>query len=820
MVLKRNWTLKERKLTVAQIAQVLVDVPTMQTNRPYSYQIPPAWQSQVQPGMRVIVPFGRGKRRVQGFVLQCDDVTTFDGTLKAIDAVVDLAPVLNTEALAMSQWLAESTFSFQISCAQTMLPAVMRAKYVKLLRPTTKTSVAVETTIFHGQEQVPFDDVATTPQQVSQLLKLQADGELDVYYQVKNQAHHKTLVGIQAVLDQADLVAAEATVRAGADQQLALLKGLQTLNGETVTQKKFSEQFGVSPAVIRTGEQKGWLKKSPVEVYRDPYATADIKPTKPLHLNDEQQVAVDQIVAAVQKPATTTFLLEGVTGSGKTEVYLQSIAAALAQGKTALMLVPEISLTPQMVQRVKGRFGKAVAVLHSGLSSGEKYDEWRRIKRQEAQVVVGARSAVFAPLTNLGLIIMDEEHESSYKQDDAPRYHARQVALWRSQYHHCPVVLGSATPSLETRARAEKGVYQRLVLADRVNQRPLPKVSIIDMKAELQKHAESNFSQALLVALQDRLDRHEQSVLMLNRRGYSSFVLCRDCGFVLKCPNCDISLTLHMDTHSMKCHYCGHEEAIPRVCPNCHSRQIRYYGTGTEKVEEELRDLLPDARIIRMDNDTTRKKGAHARLLAQFGSGEADILIGTQMIAKGLDFPNVTLVGVLNADTALGLPDFRASERTFQLLTQVSGRAGRAEKSGHVYIQTFNPEHYAIRFAQHHDYEGFFKYEMRMRHQGGYPPYYFTVQITASDLDEAVAAKRMYQLLQWLKPRLATTTRILGPTPKPIARVNRRYYYQIVIKYKQEPQLAATLTTLLHETQTQQRQGLQIAIDVEPLHFM
>jgi len=805
---------------VAQIAQVLVDVPTMQTNRPYSYQIPPAWQSQVQPGMRVIVPFGRGKRRVQGFVLQCDDVTTFDGTLKAIDAVVDLAPVLNTEALAMSQWLAESTFSFQISCAQTMLPAVMRAKYVKLLRPTTKTSVAVETTIFHGQEQVPFDDVATTPQQVSQLLKLQADGELDVYYQVKNQAHHKTLVGIQAVLDQADLVAAEATVRAGADQQLALLKGLQTLNGETVTQKKFSEQFGVSPAVIRTGEQKGWLKKSPVEVYRDPYATADIKPTKPLHLNDEQQVAVDQIVAAVQKPATTTFLLEGVTGSGKTEVYLQSIAAALAQGKTALMLVPEISLTPQMVQRVKGRFGKAVAVLHSGLSSGEKYDEWRRIKRQEAQVVVGARSAVFAPLTNLGLIIMDEEHESSYKQDDAPRYHARQVALWRSQYHHCPVVLGSATPSLETRARAEKGVYQRLVLADRVNQRPLPKVSIIDMKAELQKHAESNFSQALLVALQDRLDRHEQSVLMLNRRGYSSFVLCRDCGFVLKCPNCDISLTLHMDTHSMKCHYCGHEEAIPRVCPNCHSRQIRYYGTGTEKVEEELRDLLPDARIIRMDNDTTRKKGAHARLLAQFGSGEADILIGTQMIAKGLDFPNVTLVGVLNADTALGLPDFRASERTFQLLTQVSGRAGRAEKSGHVYIQTFNPEHYAIRFAQHHDYEGFFKYEMRMRHQGGYPPYYFTVQITASDLDEAVAAKRMYQLLQWLKPRLATTTRILGPTPKPIARVNRRYYYQIVIKYKQEPQLAATLTTLLHETQTQQRQGLQIAIDVEPLHFM
>ncbi|AVK62940.1 primosomal protein N' [Lactobacillus sp. CBA3606] len=805
---------------MAQIAQVLVDVPTMQTDRPYSYQIPAAWQSQVQPGMRVVVPFGRGKRRVQGFVLSCAAATDYAGDLKAIDAVVDLAPVLNQEALALSAWLAKSTFSFQITCAQTMLPAVMRAKYEKLLRPTPQTSPAIATQLFQGQAEVEFDQVATTPAAVSQLLRLQAAGEVEVYYQVKNQAHHKTLVGVQAVLSTSQLQQAMTMVRAGAAKQLALLQGLQILNGEAITQKEFCQRFGVTEAVIRTGEQKGWLKKLALEIYRDPYATADIKPTQPLTLNAEQQVAVDQITQAVDQPATTTFLLEGVTGSGKTEVYLQAIAAALAQGKTALMLVPEISLTPQMVQRVKGRFGKAVAVLHSGLSSGEKYDEWRRIRQQTAQVVVGARSAVFAPLTNIGIIIMDEEHESSYKQDDAPRYHARQVALWRSQYHHCPVVLGSATPALETRARAEKGVYQRLVLADRVNQRPLPPVAIIDMKKELQQHAESNFSPALLVALQDRLERHEQSVLMLNRRGYSSFVLCRDCGFVLKCPNCDISLTLHMDTHTMKCHYCGHEEAIPKVCPNCHSRQIRYYGTGTEKVEEELQTLMPTARIIRMDNDTTRKKGAHAKLLAQFGRAEADILIGTQMIAKGLDFPNVTLVGVLNADTALGLPDFRASERTFQLLTQVSGRAGRAEKSGQVYIQTFNPEHYAIRFAQHHDYEGFFKYEMRMRHQGGYPPYYFTVQITASDLDEAVAAKRMYQLLQWLKPRLAPSTVLLGPTPKPIARVNRRYYYQIVIKYKQEPNLAATLTTLLQETQVQQRQGLQIAIDVEPLHFM
>lgn len=805
---------------MAQIAQVIVDVPTMQTNRPYTYLIPAAWQSQVQPGMRVIVPFGRGKRRVQGFVVNLTDQSTFDGDLKTIDTVVDLAPVLNTEALAMTAWLAQSTFAFQITCAQTMLPAVMRAKYEKQLRVTDKTSPAVREKLFGDASSVPFETVATDSQMVSQLMRWQKAGEVDVYYQVKNQARRKTQLAVKAALTPAELATAQTTVRAGATQQLALLKALATLNGETLTQKVFSRRFNVSDATIRSGEKKGWLTRVAEEVYRDPYADSDIPATKPLTLNDEQRVAVDQIVTAIDAPATTTFLLEGVTGSGKTEVYLQAMAAALKAGKTALMLVPEISLTPQMVRRVKGRFGHAVAVLHSGLSNGEKYDEWRRIQRGEAQVVVGARSAVFAPLTNIGLIVMDEEHESSYKQDDAPRYHARQVALWRSRYHHCPVVLGSATPSLETRARAEKGVYSRLVLKDRVNQRPLPAVSIVDMKKEMQQHAESNFSAPLLVALQDRLDRHEQSVLMLNRRGYSSFVLCRDCGFVLKCPNCDISLTLHMDTHTMKCHYCGHEEAIPRICPNCHSRQIRYYGTGTEKVEEELRDLLPDARIIRMDNDTTRKKGAHEKLLATFGRGDADILIGTQMIAKGLDFPNVTLVGVLNADTALGLPDFRASERTFQLLTQVSGRAGRAEKAGHVYIQTFNPDHYAIRFAQHHDYEGFFKYEMRMRHQGGYPPYYFTVQITASDLDEAVAAKRMYQLLEWLRPRLTPSTLILGPTPKPIARVNRRYYYQMVLKYKREPNLASTLSTLLQETQVQQRQGLQISIDVEPLHFM
>ena len=485
------------------------------------------------------------------------------------------------------------------------------------------------------------------------------------------------------------------------------------------------------------------------------------------------------------------------------------------------MLVPEISLTPQMVQRFKSRFGEHVAVMHSGLSQGEKYDEWRKIERGEAEVVVGARSAIFAPIENIGVIIVDEEHEASYKQEETPRYHARDLAIWRSEYHHCPVVLGSATPSLESRARAQKNVYQRLRLTQRANQAAtLPTIDVVDMRKEVENGNVSSFSMSLQEKLQERLEKNEQSVLLLNRRGYSSFVMCRDCGYVLPCPNCDISLTLHMDSKTMKCHYCGHEERIPYRCPNCGQDKIRYYGTGTQKVEEELQTLLPESRILRMDVDTTRRKGAHEKILRTFGEGQADILLGTQMIAKGLDFPNVTLVGVLNADTALNLPDFRSSERTFQLLTQVSGRAGRAEKPGEVIIQSFNPEHYAIQLAKAQDYEDFYTKEMYIRHRGDYPPYYFTVQITASHPEENEAAKQMFQIATKLKQGLSPQAILLGPTPNAIMRVNNRYFYQVIIKYKQEPMLQPLLKEILTDTQRATARGLKLSIDAEPMNFI
>ncbi|WP_203641309.1 primosomal protein N' [Levilactobacillus andaensis] len=804
---------------MAQIGQILVDVPTMQTNDPYSYAIPSELEHQVQVGMRVIVPFGRGHRVVSGVVVGLTDVTSFDGELKPIQAVLDLAPVLNDELRALADWLADTTYAFRITCIQTMLPNQLKTQTERRVQPTQTLTPNEMATYFPDGAPREFTDKLDDAT-VAGLLKLQRAGKVEMIYQVKDRSAVKTTTGIKPALTAAKLQEIQGEVAKRAPKQADLLAYLQTMAPDTlIAQSTVVKAAHVSPAVITTAADKGWLTKSPLEVYRDPFQQP-VKPTLPLQLNAEQQTAVTAISAAVDGHQTENFLVEGVTGSGKTEVYLQSIAVALQQGRTALMLVPEIALTPQMVNRVKARFGQRVAVLHSGLSKGEQYDEWRRIDRGEATVVVGARSAVFAPVKNLGIIIMDEEHETSYKQDENPRYHARDVALWRGRYNDCPVVLGSATPSLETRARAAKGLYTRLVLAKRVNDHPLPAVHIVDMREELKQHSEGDFSEPLLKAIQTRLDRKEQMVLMLNRRGYSSFVMCRDCGFVLKCPNCDISLTLHMDTHTMKCHYCGHEEAIPHVCPNCHSRKIRYYGTGTQKVEEALQKEFPTARILRMDVDSTRKKGAHERILKQFGQHQADILLGTQMIAKGLDFPNVTLVGVLNADTALGLPDFRASERTFQLLTQVSGRAGRASKPGEVYIQTFNPDHYAIQLAQQQDYERFFVTEMHMRHQGSYPPYYFAVQLTASHEDEATAAKAMYQIVAALKQGLSDKAIILGPTPKAIARVKRKYYYQVVIKYKQEAKLKPVLEQIRQAAQIPARHGLTVTIDSEPMNFM
>lgn len=806
------------------IAQVIVDVPTMQTNQPFSYQIPSALELFVAVGMRVEVPFGNGNRHIQGFIVAISDEmpVAHKTELKEIVRLLDVYPVLNHELLQLADDMAKTTFAFKVTCLQTMLPSVMRSTYQKwvVLLADNLESKEVTETIFKGLGEVPWEEVVDTPH-LSTILQLRREGKVDIRYEVTTKNRVKTVRVIKRKASLVELEQALQKQRANAYQKRRLLELLLTLVDESdISFPELLHDHDLTRAVINNGAKENWLTIEEREIYRDPYAYQSFQSDQALLLNPEQKTAVEAITQSVSDQDAKVFLIEGVTGSGKTEVYLQSIAEVLGKGQTAIMLVPEISLTPQTVTRFKRRFGDDVAVLHSGLSQGEKYDEWRKIERGEARVVVGARSAIFAPLENIGLIVIDEEHEGSYKQEESPRYHARDLAIWRSQYHHCPVVLGSATPSLESRARAQKNVYHLLPLTERaVSNAQLPTVEVIDMREEAKKGAQT-FSSVLVDKLTDRLSKKEQSVLMLNRRGFSSFVMCRDCGYVLPCPNCDISLTLHMDTKTMKCHYCGHEEPIPYRCPICDGTKIRYYGTGTQKVEAELKELLPEARIIRMDVDTTRKKGSHQKLLDQMESGSADILLGTQMIAKGLDFPNVTLVGVLNADTALNLPDFRSSERTFQLLTQVSGRAGRGAKAGEVVIQTFNPEHYAIRLAQSQDYEAFYRHEMQMRHRGAYPPYYFTSQIVVSHEEEQVAAKRIYQVVTFLKNFLTDQAIVLGPTPKSIARVNKRYYYQVVIKYRQEPRLDEALELILQESQKDIRQGLRLSIDMEPQHFI
>ncbi|KIL18313.1 primosomal protein N' [Bacillus safensis] len=801
------------------IAEVIVDVTTKAIDRPFDYRVPDRFKDLVKAGMRVVVPFG--PRKIQGFVTKVKDETDIKtGNIKEIVDLFDLSPVLTDELLELSHWLTEKTLSYHITALQSMLPAAMKAKYEKEIQVLSEEELPQSLKELFGQrESILYADIPA--EQLKQIQKHVQKGHLEVRYHVSQKSGKKKVRMLQMAVSKEKLAEKHQQLKKNAVKQKALISYLLEAGEITFLAKDLQQQTGASSQTLKTFIQEGLLTESYEEVYRDPYRDREFTPSASLDLTPEQREAAKHIHQAVSEDQHETFLLHGVTGSGKTEIYLQTIDHVLQKGKEAIVLVPEISLTPQMVQRFKERFGSNVAVLHSGLSTGEKYDEWRKIHRKEVKLVVGARSAVFAPFENLGMIIIDEEHESSYKQEEMPRYHAKDVAIERAVRHQCPVVLGSATPSLETYARAKKGVYTLLSLKHRVNQQQLPHVSLIDMREELRNGNRSMFSEELMLRLKEVLERKEQAVLFLNKRGYSSFVMCRDCGYVEQCPHCEISLTYHRYQKRLKCHYCGHEARVPAECPECHSEHIRYFGTGTQRVEEELTKVLPEARVIRMDVDTTSRKGAHEKLLTSFGNKEADILLGTQMIAKGLDFPDVTLVGVLSADTSLHIPDFRSSEKTFQLLTQVSGRAGRHEKAGSVIIQSYTPSHYSIELTKQHDYEAFYEQEMLHRRHQSYPPYYFLAMVTVSHEEVTKAAHVTDQIVQFLKMNCAPNTRILGPAASPIAKIKDRYRYQCVIKYKRENELASLLRKIQdHYQKEMEQKQLMISIDMNPYMMM
>ena len=586
------------------------------------------------------------------------------------------------------------------------------------------------------------------------------------------------------------------------EKQKEILKLFE--NKDKVLKKEAND---ISVSSVKTLIKKEIIKEIKIEEYRlnNKVEKEDTK----IKLNDEQNKVIKEILN--QKNKFQPFLLHGVTGSGKTEVYMHLIEEIIKEKKEAIVLVPEISLTPQLVSNFKKRFGSTIAILHSRLSNGEKYDEWRKIQRREVKIVIGARSAIFAPLTNLGIIIIDEEHEMTYKQENNPKYNAIDIALWRGRKYNIPIVLGSATPKIESYTRAKMGIYHLCELKKRVNDN-LPKVTLIDMKDEIKKNNRI-ISGLLDEKIKEKLDKNEQIILLLNRRGYSTIVTCKNCGYVHKCPACDIPLIYHKSSNTMRCHYCGYGSSRLKKCPSCGSIDINDYGMGTEKLEQYIKENYSKAKVIRMDNDTTSTKGSHEKIINSFRQEKYNVLIGTQMIAKGLDFPKVTLVGVINGDAILNIPDFRSGERTFQLLNQVAGRAGRASLKGEVIIQGFNIDHYSIKYASSHDYNSFYKKEMEIRKILKYSPYYNLCYIKISSKNYDEAYKTGEKITDYLKSKKIKDLFILGPTACNIPKINNVYYLGVILKYKDSSQIFKELKFI---NNIYAKNKVNVDIDIDP----
>jgi len=776
------------------IARVIVDVKHKNVDQTYDYLVPDHLSPFIQIGQRVKVPFGY--RTILGFVVDLTEQSEV-ANLKSIVQIIDVIPILSKELLYVAKQLTKKTHALQIAMLMTMLPSALKASYQKrfVVKNDGLVSKELKEALNHHSGILNHQVFKQYHLELKQLID---DGNMVVEDVIKQNIKKKTKM-MYKLLEYVDDLRGHKQKEA-----MAFLK-----QRPTVFADELYEETTVTRSTMKSLVKKGYVAESQEEVYRD--IKSIYQPFhKTVQFTKEQEYAYQEIKKGYNTNAF--YLLHGVTGSGKTELYLNIIEDMIAQGKESIMLVPEISLTPQMIRRVKGRFPNNVALYHSGLSQAEKYDEWRKMRRGEVQVVVGARSAIFAPFEHLGVIIIDEEHTQSYKQTDHPKYHAIDVAGLRSDFHHIPVILGSATPSINSYYKASLGEYQLLELKYRPNKQTMPVVDIVDMKDEFKQGNRSIFSTKLQNLMTDRLEKKEQTIILLNRRGHSSFVICRSCGEVIMCPNCDISLTYHDQSNTLKCHYCGHEEENPTICPKCQSKHIRYMGIGTEKVEQVLKERFPNASVIRMDGDTTTRKHAHEKLLHQF-EHEGDILLGTQMIAKGLDFDKVTLVGVLAADMSLSLPDYEATEHTFQLLTQVAGRAGRRDTLGEVVIQTYQSDHYAIEAAKNHDYHAFYHHELQIRKQSGYAPIKQIIQVVLSDESIQKVLKIGQKMVISLRKSLGHNMVVLGPVLPKVARVNNQYRAQILIKGETDEN---ALFIALDDIYEQYGDELMIEIDDRP----
>ena len=725
-------------------AEVIINSEALEIDRPFTYKVPEEFNNEIKIGQIVKVPFGKGNKTSEGFILNLKNDDNIKFKTKNIAAILVKDPVIDEDDINLIEFLREKTLCKYIDAFRLLIPVgIMKGAKAK------KKRVIV----------LKNEDLSN----------------------IKNPDGYKKIVEFFKT-------------NSGKYTKSELI------NEHSISQYKLNKL--IENEVLSIEEES-------VFRYNDRVYNKDSAKT----LTIEQENIIREYINSDDK----MFLLKGVTGSGKTEVYMKLVERVLLEGKSAIILVPEIALTPQMIERFKGRFGVNVALFHSKLSDGERFDEWFRVKEGKSKVIVGARSAIFLPAKNLGLIIIDEEHENTYKSEQNPKYQTKEVAEYLSELKGCKVILGSATPSIETYYRALTGEMKLLELNSRVDNKAMPPMKVIDMRNELKGGNKSLFSRELFIAIQERLKRKEQIILFLNRRGFSTFVSCRSCGYVFKCDECDISMTYHKNG-LLICHYCGKTKREPRECPKCHSKYVKFFGAGTQRVEEEVKKYFNNAGILRMDVDTTRDKHSYERIYNTFKNGEADILIGTQMVSKGLDFKNVTLVGILAADMSINIPDYRAAERTFQIITQVAGRAGRGDKQGEVLIQTYTPQHYSLQYAVNYDYEGFYEKEFTVRAMMKYPPFGKLLLINGTSKKEDLLKNFMHKITMMIKPLVENCLdiEILGPIPCMISKVKENYRWQIVIKGEFDSYFSKNIKEILYDENKNVYNDIRISMDINP----
>jgi primosomal protein N' (replication factor Y) (superfamily II helicase) len=825
--------LSETRSQVPQYVEVAVPLHVAQT---FTYRLPELDREAAQVGARVLVPLGRGV--VTGFIVELlEDLsahrTLTDSEIKSVEQVLDTTPLVTKEILEITRWVADYYGAPWGEVLKAALPPGISPGREQLLTLTSNGTT-------HLAEIADDDATARTL-----ILRAIAKARVISATRLRKSFGTEQAARVLSELQKENLVTSQARPHGTSSRaRTQRVVKLRTSNAEAASDKKITaaqqqivdalsvektiplpellRTTGVSSSVINTLSKRGIVDVVEENVRRDPLARATLPKADEYQLTDAQQQVLAEIEPKLRSGTYTAFLLHGVTGSGKTEVYMRAMRTCLELGRSAMMLVPEIVLTPVFSRRLRSHFGDQVAIFHSSLSKGERFDEWMRVKRGEARIVIGTRSGVFAPIANLGLVIIDEEHESTYRQQDSPRYNGRDTAIVRAQKENAVVILGSATPSLESFHNAQTGKYSYLELPARIGNRPMAAARIIDMRIVFDRHKKPQvFSDDLLQTIEATHGKGEQSIILLNRRGYSSFVLCRSCGETIQCPNCDVTLTYHRSEKVIVCHYCNHRQTAPDKCPSCSGKYIYYVGEGTEQIETLLVKIFPTLRIARIDRDTATKRGAFEKSLFDFSAGKIDMLVGTQMLAKGHDFPNVTLVGVVSVDAGLALPDFRAAERTFQLITQVAGRAGRGERPGQVLIQTYHPTHYALRHACAQDYAGFYEEEIRHRQNHSYPPFVSLASLLVHGPDLGKTRTEALELRKELDAaNKERTSRILGPAPAPLARLKGRHRIQLLVKSRSRRQLRQVVDTALAAMAAKGHNLRSINLEIDPVSIM